>query len=167
VPDAGLAWELANGEFGFDRAYAGMRPDVAEHYPDHVGERPPVVDGMLKLLVRHPQMDEAALLSVLEPVVPTDVLATYSGIDTVEITGAGIHKAHALAVVCDRLGIAAREVVALGDNRNDTEMLRWAGRGVAMGNALPAVVAVADEQTGHHMDDGVAIVIEDVLAGLR
>lgn len=167
VPDAGLAWELATGAFGFDRAYAAMRPDVAEHYPDHEGERPPVGDDMLKLLVRHPQMDEAKLLSVLEPVVPPDVLATYSGIDTVEITGDGVHKAAALAVVCARLGIDASEVVALGDNRNDTEMLRWAGRGIAMGNALPAVVAVAGEQTAHHMDDGVAIVIEDVLAGLR
>lgn len=167
VPDAGLAWELATGAFGFDRVYAQLRPDVAEHYPDHEGERPPAGDDMLKLLVRHPQMDEAALLTVLEPVVPSDVLATYSGIDTVEITGAGIHKAHALAVVCGRLGIEASEVVALGDNRNDTEMLRWAGRGVAMGNALPATVAVADEQTAHHMDDGVAMVIEDVLAGLR
>lgn len=167
VPDAGLAWELANGAFGFDHVYAEMRPDVAEHHPDHEGERPPVGDDMLKLLVRHPQMDERALLSVLEPVVPSDVLATYSGIDTVEITGEGVHKAHALAVVCERLGIAAGEVVAVGDNRNDTEMLRWAGRGVAMGNALPAVVAVADEQTAHHMDDGVAIVIEDVLARLR
>ena len=167
VPDAGLAWELATGAFGFDRVYAGMRPDVAEHYPEHVGEQPPTGDEMLKLLVRHPQMDEAELLAVLEPVLPPDVLATYSGIETVEVTGAGIHKAHTLAVVCGRLGIDAAEVVAIGDNRNDTEMLRWAGRGVAMGNAAPAVVAVAGEQTAHHMDDGVAIVIEDVLAGLR
>lgn len=167
VPAAGLAWELATGAFGFDRVYAEMRPDVAEHYPDHVGERPPTSDEMLKLLVLHPQLDEVALLAVLEPVLPSDVLATYSGIETVEVTGAGIHKAHTLAVVCGRLGIDAGEVVALGDNRNDTEMLRWAGRGVAMGNAAPAVVAVADEQAAHHMDDGVAIVIEDVLAGLR
>lgn len=167
VPDAGLAWELASGAFGFDRVYAEMRPDLVAEYGDHEGTRPPTDDDMLKLLVRHPQFDEAALLSVLEPVVPPDVLATYSGIDTVEITGAGVHKAHALTVVCARLGIGASEVVALGDNRNDTEMLRWAGRGVAMGNAVPAAVVAADEQTAHHMDDGVAIVIEDVLSGIR
>jgi Cof subfamily protein (haloacid dehalogenase superfamily) len=167
VPDAGLAWELATGAFGFDRVYAGMRPDVARHYPDHEGARPPVGDPMLKLLVIHPQLDEAALLSILEPVVPPDVLATYSGIDTVEITGAGVHKAAALAVVCGRLGIDAADVVAFGDNRNDSEMLRWAGRGVAMGNAVPVAVEAADEQTAHHMDDGVAIVIEDVLTGIR
>lgn len=167
VPDAGLAWELANGDFGFDPVYAAMRPDVADHYPEHEGAQPPIGEEMLKLLVRHPQMDEATLLAALEPVLPSDVLATYSGIDTVEITGDGVHKAAALAVVCDRLGVGADEVVALGDNRNDVEMLRWAGRGVAMGNALDAVVAVAGEQTAHHMDDGVAIVIEDVLTGIR
>lgn len=167
VPDAGLAWELATGAFGFDRAYAEMRPDVAAHHPDHVGERPPLGDDMLKLLVRHPQLDEAALLSVLEPVLPPDVLATYSGIDTVEITGEGVHKAAALSVVCERLGIDSTEVVAVGDNRNDTEMLRWAGRGVAMGNALPAAVVAAGEQTAHHMEDGVALLIEEVLAAVR
>lgn len=167
VPDAGLAWELADGTFGYDAAYAAVRPEVAQRYPDHQGERPATHDEMLKLLVRHPQLDEAALLKVLEPVVPDDVLATYSGIDIVEITGAGVHKAHALGVLCGRLDIDAAEVVALGDNRNDVEMLRWAGRGVAMGNAVLAAVEAADEQTAHHMDDGVAIVIEEVVAGLR
>lgn len=163
VPDAGLAWELSSGGFGFDEVYAQMRPEVAEHYPDHIGARPPEDDDMLKLLVRHPQMDEVQLLAVLEPVMPAEVLATYSGIDTVEITGAGVHKASALAVLCQRLGIAAAEVMAIGDNRNDVEMLRWAGRGVAMGNAMPAAVEAADEQTADHMDDGVALVIESVL----
>lgn len=166
VPEAGLAWELASGEFGFDPTYARLRPAVAEQFPEHEADHPAIHDDMLKLLVHHPRLDEVALLRVLEPVVPDDVLATYSGIDTVEITGDGVHKAHALAVLCARLGIDAAEVVAIGDNRNDLEMLRWAGRGVAMGNALPATVAAADEQTAHHLEDGVALVIESVLAAL-
>ena len=107
------------------------------------------------------------MLQVLEPHVPDGVELTSSGYGLVEVTGDGVHKAHALAVLCRRLGIDAGEVVALGDNRNDSEMLRWAGRGVAMGNAVPAAVVAADEQTAHHMDDGVAIVIEDVLTGIR
>lgn len=167
VPDAGLAWELVAGGFGYDGAYAGIRPEVRERYPDLQGEVPVVDDAMLKLLVRHPRLDEASLLRVLEPVVPDDVHATSSGFGIVEITGAGVHKAHALDVLCGRLGVVASEVVALGDNRNDVEMLRWAGRGVAMGNAVPAAVEAADEQTADHGDDGVAIVIEEVIAGLR
>ncbi|QIK71852.1 HAD hydrolase family protein [Propioniciclava coleopterorum] len=42
-------------------------------------------------------------------------------------------------------------------------MLAWAGHGVAMGNAVPAALAVADEVTGHHDEDGVAEVIERLL----
>jgi hydroxymethylpyrimidine pyrophosphatase-like HAD family hydrolase len=121
---------------------------------------------VLKLLVRHPVFEEVTTLQVLQPVVPDGIELTSSGYGLVEVTGEGVHKAHALGVLCDRLGIEAAEVVALGDNRNDVEMLRWAGRGVAMGNALPAAVAAADARTAHHMDDGVAIVIEEVLAGL-
>ncbi len=167
VPDAGLAWELADGGFGYDRVYAGLRPDLADAFPERVGDRPATDADMLKLLVRHPDLDEAELLAVLEPNVPGDVLATYSGIDTVEITGAGVHKAHALSVLCRRWGIHPADVVTLGDNRNDVEMLTWAGRGVAMGNAVPAAVAAADERAAHHEDDGVALVLESVLDQLR
>jgi hydroxymethylpyrimidine pyrophosphatase-like HAD family hydrolase len=173
MPGAGLAWELVTGGFGFDPAYDALRPDSAAARPELVAERPPHrgadhrdADPVLKLLVRHPVLGEAAALQVLQPVVPDGVELTSSGYGLVEVTDHGVHKAHALSVLCDRLDISAAEVVALGDNRNDVEMLRWAGRGVAMGNALPAAAAVADAVTAHHMDDGVAIVIEGVLAGL-
>ena len=53
--------------------------------------------------------------------------------------------------------------MAFGDNNNDLEMLAWAGLGVAMGNAVPAALEVADEVTLHHDDDGVAIVVERLL----
>ena len=43
---------------------------------------------------------------------------------------------------------------------NDVEMLRWAGHGVAMANAHPTVLAVADEVTGPNTEDGVAQVLE-------
>jgi hydroxymethylpyrimidine pyrophosphatase-like HAD family hydrolase len=43
---------------------------------------------------------------------------------------------------------------------NDLAMLRWAGHGVAMGNAHPEVVAAADETTATNVDDGVALVLE-------
>ena len=45
------------------------------------------------------------------------------------------------------LGVDAADVVAFGDMPNDLEMLRWAGHGVAMGNAHPALLDVADEVT--------------------
>ena len=59
-----------------------------------------------------------------------------------------------------RCGITAEDVVAFGDMPNDVPMLRWAGLGVAMGNAHPEAMAAADEVTAPNTDDGVARVLE-------
>ncbi|RRO81582.1 HAD family hydrolase, partial [Corynebacterium bovis] len=53
-----------------------------------------------------------------------------------------------------------RHVVAFGDMANDLEMIAWAGHGVAMGNAIPALKDAADEVTASNDDDGVARVLE-------
>ncbi len=69
----------------------------------------------------------------------------------------GVSKASALAEVAARLGVAAADVLAIGDGRNDVEMLRWAGRGVAMGQAPDEVKAAADHVTAAVESDGVAV----------
>jgi HAD superfamily hydrolase (TIGR01484 family) len=68
----------------------------------------------------------------------------------------GVSKASALAEVADRLGVAAEDVLAIGDGRNDIEMLTWAGRGVAMGQAPDEVKAIADDVAGTVHEDGCA-----------
>ena len=68
----------------------------------------------------------------------------------------GISKASALADVADRLGVDRGDVLAIGDGRNDMEMLEWAGRGVAMGQGPEEVKAVADDVTGTVHEDGCA-----------
>ncbi|MBS1698436.1 MAG: HAD hydrolase family protein, partial [Actinobacteria bacterium] len=70
-----------------------------------------------------------------------------------------------LAQLCAELGIARTEVLAFGDALNDVEMLRWAGCGVAMANAEPEALDAADQVTASNADDGVAVVLERVLAG--
>lgn len=60
----------------------------------------------------------------------------------------------ALADVCARRGIAAEDVLALGDGRNDIEMLAWAGRGVAIGDAPAEVRRAADDVTGRFGEGG-------------
>jgi HAD superfamily hydrolase (TIGR01484 family) len=69
----------------------------------------------------------------------------------------GVSKASGLAEVAERLGVRQEDVLAVGDGRNDTEMLLWAGRGVAMGQAPPEVKAAADDVTGSVQDDGLAL----------
>ncbi|HEX6875037.1 MAG TPA: HAD family hydrolase [Nocardioidaceae bacterium] len=68
----------------------------------------------------------------------------------------GISKASGLAEVADRLGIDSADVLAIGDGRNDIEMLGWAGRGVAMGQSPEEVKEAADAVTASVYDDGVA-----------
>jgi HAD superfamily hydrolase (TIGR01484 family) len=72
----------------------------------------------------------------------------------------GVSKASALAEVADRLGIDQQDVLAIGDGRNDIEMLQWAGRGVAMGQAPDEVKAIADDVTLHVEEDGAAVELE-------
>ncbi len=73
----------------------------------------------------------------------------------------GVSKASALAIVAAELGVEVGDVLAIGDGRNDLEMLSWAGHGVAMGQAPDEVKAVADSVTGSWDDDGAA----DAIAG--
>lgn len=74
-----------------------------------------------------------------------------------DLSPIGVDKASGLQVVCDRLDIEAKDALAIGDGRNDKEMLVWAGRGVAMGQSVPEVKASADAVTGTVEEDGVAI----------
>jgi hydroxymethylpyrimidine pyrophosphatase-like HAD family hydrolase len=71
-----------------------------------------------------------------------------------DIAPEGVTKASALADVVAALGVHASDVLAVGDGRNDVEMLAWAGRGVAMGQAPGEVQRVADAVTGTFADGG-------------
>lgn len=78
----------------------------------------------------------------------------------VEIYVANVSKQVGLETVAARLGVDREEILAIGDHVNDIEMIQWAGIGVAMGNALPEIQAVADWVTAGVMQDGVARAIE-------
>ena len=65
------------------------------------------------------------------------------GLAALRLRSAGADKGAALARLCARLGIAAAEVVAIGDWLNDITMLGWAGQSFAMGHALPEVKRAA------------------------
>lgn len=85
---------------------------------------------------------------------------TRSGGPFVEISAAGVHKASALAGLCVDLGVVAEEVVAFGDMPNDLPMLAWAGRGIAVANAHPDVLAAAHETAPSNDQDGIAAALE-------
>jgi len=72
-----------------------------------------------------------------------------------DLAPVGVSKASGLQVVVDRLGCSAADVLAIGDGNNDVEMLAWAGRGVAMGQAPTHVQDTADDVTETVERDGV------------
>jgi len=80
-----------------------------------------------------------------------------------DIAAAGVTKATALEVLRQRLGTAPDLTVAVGDGRNDIEMLQWAARGAAMGQAPDEVRSAASEVTGSVYDDGAAKVLRSLV----
>jgi hydroxymethylpyrimidine pyrophosphatase-like HAD family hydrolase len=74
-----------------------------------------------------------------------------------DLAPVGVSKASGLEYVALELGCTAEDVLAIGDGRNDIEMLRWAGRGVAMGQAVQQVIDAADDVTESVYEDGAAV----------
>jgi hydroxymethylpyrimidine pyrophosphatase-like HAD family hydrolase len=72
----------------------------------------------------------------------------------------GVSKGWALEQLRVALGVPDEATLAIGDGYNDRDMLRWAAHSVAMANAPTDVRDLADEVTGHVLDDGVATVLE-------
>ena len=78
----------------------------------------------------------------------------------VELTHCAVSKGNAVAWLAGRWGIPREGVIAIGDQGNDISMIQWAGLGVAMGNAVASVQAIADFIAPSAVEDGVAAVIE-------
>ncbi|MFD8132776.1 Cof-type HAD-IIB family hydrolase [Streptomyces mirabilis] len=129
--------------------------------PDGPGASEPV----LKILAFHHELDPDAFLTVARRAVGDRATITRSSPSALlEISGPGVSKASTLELCCAERGISPEEVVAFGDMPNDVEMLTWAGTSYAMGNAHPAVIAAASGRTVANNEDGVAVVIEKILA---
>ena len=80
-----------------------------------------------------------------------------------DINPEGVSKASALEPIRRLLGVEPAQTNAVGDQRNDVEMLRWAARGVAMGSAPDEVKAAADEVTRDVERDGLVPVLRSLL----
>ncbi len=78
----------------------------------------------------------------------------------IEITHRAVSKGAALAWLAQQWHIPRAQVIAIGDHDNDRSMIEWAGLGVAMGNAIPSVKALAQYIAPPVEADGAAVVIE-------
>lgn len=159
LPEAVWAVERTTG-FGREPGYTPSWPppdgtiiDAAEGL---------VSEPVIKLMLRAGGLSADELLARARKLVGHLAELSHSSSANVllEISAAGITKASALARLCEQRGVRAEDVIAFGDMPNDLPMLRWAGHGVAVGNAHPDVLAAADEVTADNDDAGVARVLE-------
>ncbi len=97
-----------------------------------------------RIVVRDPNASEGEFIALAERLGLTGVSYAIGYTAWLDIAPEGVDKAHGLDRVCRRLGVAASDVLAIGDGRNDIEMVTWAGRGVAVGGAPAELLAVAD-----------------------
>jgi Cof subfamily protein (haloacid dehalogenase superfamily) len=104
----------------------------------------------------------------LERIFDGQLYVAQSSFDIIELLPPEVSKGKALGVIAADLDIQPEEIVAFGDNHNDIGMIQLAGLGVAMGNAHDEVKLAADYVTLSNAEDGVAVVIEElVLPALR
>jgi hydroxymethylpyrimidine pyrophosphatase-like HAD family hydrolase len=105
-----------------------------------------------------------ALLHICDPLPPATRLMTSGRYPFFQLMAESADKVHALSFLLDGWGYGLRDVVAFGDDINDVDLLRACGVGVAVANAFPGALAVADRVTASNEEDGVALVLEELLA---
>ena len=116
-----------------------------------------VAEPVTRVIIRDPHSSEEEFLELAEKLGLQGTNYFIGWTAWLDIAPEGVTKASALAHVADELGVAQHEVLAIGDGRNDIEMLRWAGRGVAMGQSPLEVQEAADDVTETVDNDGVAL----------
>lgn len=95
----------------------------------------------------------------------TDIDITSSFKDNYEISAKGVNKGTAVAKYAELKGIRPEEIITFGDNHNDIEMIQFAGVGVAVGNAVEPLKAVADYVSDTNENSGVGKAIAKFVFG--
>lgn len=165
LPDVRFAVERGL-EFGWEPEYAtGAGDQYASDVDAIIADALTLcAEPVTKLIIQHGDLHLDELLVRVQTVAGGALQITQSGAPFIEVSAAGVHKAGTVAQVASELDVTPEAVVAFGDMPNDIPVLRWAGRAVAMANAHPLVKAEADEVTLSNDEDGVAVVLERLVA---
>jgi hydroxymethylpyrimidine pyrophosphatase-like HAD family hydrolase len=118
-----------------------------------------------RVVVVSPQHDEEEFLAIVERMGLQRVSYSIGWTAWLDISPDGVSKATAMERVRHALDIPKARVVAVGDGRNDLELLQWAGaegRSAAMGQAPDEVKAAATEVTGPVAEDGLAALLDSL-----
>lgn len=104
--------------------------------------------------------------SMLETRFAGHIYVTQVSRDLLELLHPSVSKGAALQTIASMLHINPDEIIAIGDNHNDIGMLRFAGLGIAMGNAHEEIKTIADMVTLSNAEEGVAHALEQIFADL-
>ena len=153
--------------------YASRRLPPPEWYVERNAGRIVWVDDMVAELPGPPAMVAAYGPPERTRAVAGDLRARYAGVLniqeaaipgygcwSVEVHAADADKGIAAEAVARELGVPREQTIAIGDHLNDIGMLRWAGLGIAMGDAEPETRAIASAITGTVAEDGVAQAVQ-------
>lgn len=154
VPDALVAVEVIGRGYRTNRHFPPGEIN-GEIWLETVDEL--VREPVTRVIIRDPQssVDDFVALAEQLGLHGTNYYVGYTA--WLDLAPEGVSKASGLAGIAAELGVDRSDVLAIGDGRNDLEMLRWAGRGVAMGHAPDVVKQAADAVTASWDDDGVAV----------
>lgn len=153
VEDLGVGFKVSapypEGELGGEQTVVGWEELIA---------RPAT-----RVTLRRPDVSSEEFMAQVERVGLHGVSYAVGWTAWLDINPEGVSKGSALELVRRRLEVEPADTVAVGDQRNDIEMLHWAARGVSMGQAPDEVKDAADEVTGTVDEDGLVPVLRSLL----
>lgn len=164
LPDARIAVE----ELG-----VGFK--VSKHFPDgelmgasrEVDWDELIAHPVTRVTLRQPEATAEEFMELVERAGLHGVSYAVGWSAWLDINPEGVSKGSALELVRRHISVEPDHTIAVGDQRNDLEMLHWAAWGVAMGNAPEEVKAIADEVTLDVDDDGLVPILEAVAEAAR
>jgi Cof subfamily protein (haloacid dehalogenase superfamily) len=146
------------------RQYLSGNPQLVERRPyDRL-----IVDGdPLQLAVIGDRQPLAEAIPFLTMAHCRTILSYSANLDSyfMEVFHKSCTKGNATAFLARRLGLDLDQVVCIGDNWNDVEMLAMAGCGVAVANAAPGIAPYARRLAPRNDEDAVAVIVDQILAG--
>ncbi len=167
--EAGVDYYFVPGRhnMAFYERWLEMAPTAARRVDRWPAEAP---DPLRITVIETPDRVDAfrAELTAAFPPTVTKCNAIYApnyGLHVLECFAPEVNKWFGLSRLAEMRGIRPAEIVAIGDDVNDLEMIRMAGLGVAMGNAIPAVHSAARCHTATNDEAGVAALINRLLTG--
>jgi HAD superfamily hydrolase (TIGR01484 family) len=156
-----------NARMAVEEHEGGYR--VTAHFPDGdlgdgagirvVSDSELAPEPVTRLIIRDPEQSEADFVRLAERLGLHGVSYFVGWTAWLDIAPEGVDKSTGLKVALAQYDLAAADLLAIGDGRNDIEMLVYAGLGVSMGSAPDEVKVAADEVTKSVQDDGVAAVL--------